>query len=210
MSGAALRASALLQEPQPELRRLRRVLVRAAARSEEGRARKQSESEEGDGAARDGKLVADKLPLDHRPQRRRELHAQGPAAGRRGRARSTPRSASTIRTARCRPWPPGSTSGRARWCSACAPARGRATAAAPSSPCSRSTPRASRSRARASPSRAASARSSPPASAWSAASTPTTTAPRSRSSAALLLGHDRRRAACCSATRRSTPPARSS
>ena len=49
--------------PQPELRRLRRVLVRAAARSEAGRAGSERERGERRAPRRDGKLVADKLPL---------------------------------------------------------------------------------------------------------------------------------------------------
>ena len=75
---------------------------------------------------------------------------------------------------------------------------------------SRSTPRASRSRASAvAVQRPRASQSSRRASAWSAASTPTTTAPRSRSSARSAAARPTR-AACCCARRRSRPPARSS
>ena len=95
----------LLKSAQPGLRRLRRVLVRAAARSEKAEQEEPASDEDERRAARDGKLVADKLPLTTDRNGAATLHAEGPAESRRGRARSTPRSASTTRTARRRPSP---------------------------------------------------------------------------------------------------------
>ena len=178
MSGAALRASALLKSRSPSFAGYDEFSFEPP-RDPKKAEQEGSENEEGDAAARDGKLVADKLPLDDRPQRRRELHAQGPAEGRAAEPDRRRGHASPTRTARPRPSAtpdrPLAERGRAR----------RARGFLGEQPRQRKVHRArarhraaSRSRARASRSRAASARSSRPASAWSAASTPTTTAPR--------------------------------
>ena len=74
MAGAPLRASALLRSRSPSFAGYDDFSFAAAARPEQGLASHGSDEDEDNAARRpsdNGKLVADKLRADDRPQRRR-------------------------------------------------------------------------------------------------------------------------------------------
>ena len=118
--GAPLRASALLKSRSPSFAGYDEFSFEPPRDPKKAEQRQTSDERGGRcGRARRQARRRQAAP-DHRPQRRRELHAQGPAAGRaaepdrcRGQLRRSERRGADRRD-------PDRRCGRARWCSACA------------------------------------------------------------------------------------------